>query len=225
MFGWCCSPRFGFGLRCAVLRSTARPACFPRAYSRAQPPSHVPRESTHRTRVMRASLALPARRRRSLARWLALRAFSNAGHHCRALLRCFLRGAIVYSRSRIRCGLTIRSRRPSCVLAITHCTARRLNSSVSSHEYKTRRVSAARSLVCIHAAVAVDSGEAVGFFWNNNTDLARPDAWCKACEVQLAREGWSKAWSNAANFKFFCECCWDLAKERLSGEPTSVPLG
>ncbi|MGB4812813.1 MAG: hypothetical protein WBP13_10110 [Methylophilaceae bacterium] len=71
-------------------------------------------------------------------------------------------------------------------------------------------------LLCIHAAIAMDSGENVGFFTNDNTDLTRPDAWCAACEQQLAAEGWSEEWFESADFKILCACCWDIAQQRLS---------
>jgi hypothetical protein len=37
-------------------------------------------------------------------------------------------------------------------------------------------------LVCEHIAGAVDRDELVGFFWGNDTDTARPDAWWCASE-------------------------------------------
>ena len=40
-------------------------------------------------------------------------------------------------------------------------------------------------LVCKHIASAVGSGEKVGFFWGDDTDTARPDAWCYECEKLL----------------------------------------
>jgi hypothetical protein len=70
-------------------------------------------------------------------------------------------------------------------------------------------------LVCIHAATAMDHGESSGFFCSDNTDLARPDAWCNTCEERLERDGWSQAWFNDADFKILCAACWDVAKERL----------
>ncbi len=70
--------------------------------------------------------------------------------------------------------------------------------------------------MCIHAAIAIDSGETAGFFVGDNSDLARPDAWCAACEHRLALEGWSEEWFKDADFKILCAACWDLAKERLS---------
>ena len=40
-------------------------------------------------------------------------------------------------------------------------------------------------LVCEHIAVAVDRGERVGFYWGDDSDTARPDAWCLTCERAL----------------------------------------
>lgn len=40
-------------------------------------------------------------------------------------------------------------------------------------------------LVCEQIAYAVDSGQRVGFFWDDDTDTARPDAWCSECERAL----------------------------------------
>jgi hypothetical protein len=39
--------------------------------------------------------------------------------------------------------------------------------------------------VCTHIAHAIDTGTAVGFFWGDETDTARPDAWCRACKAAL----------------------------------------
>jgi len=40
-------------------------------------------------------------------------------------------------------------------------------------------------LVCSHIAFAVDRGERVGFYWGDDIDYARPDAWCAQCERAL----------------------------------------
>jgi hypothetical protein len=37
-------------------------------------------------------------------------------------------------------------------------------------------------LVCEHIAFAVERGERVGFFWGDDSDTARSDAWCLGCE-------------------------------------------
>jgi hypothetical protein len=73
-------------------------------------------------------------------------------------------------------------------------------------------------LACAHVAHAIESGEAVGFFWGDDTDTARPDAWCRSCEQALRAvpAGQStEAWFLACDFKVLCAACWDLAQHRL----------
>ena len=69
-------------------------------------------------------------------------------------------------------------------------------------------------MVCEHIAYAVDRGERVGFFWGDDTDTARPDAWCTECERALValKGASSEKWFENARFKFFCARCWDEAK-------------
>jgi hypothetical protein len=69
-------------------------------------------------------------------------------------------------------------------------------------------------LVCEHIAFAFDRGERVGFFWGDDTDTARPDAWCLECEqALLALNGASSEhWFRDARFKVVCAKCWDEAK-------------
>lgn len=72
-------------------------------------------------------------------------------------------------------------------------------------------------LVCTHVAHAIDSDARVGFFWGDDTDTARPDAWCLACEsalVALAGAS-SEGWFRDAQFKILCAACWDEAKRQL----------
>lgn len=40
-------------------------------------------------------------------------------------------------------------------------------------------------LVCTRVAHAIDNGELVGLFCGDDTDTARPDAWCASCENKL----------------------------------------
>jgi hypothetical protein len=42
-------------------------------------------------------------------------------------------------------------------------------------------------LVCEHIALAVDRGERVGFFWGDDTNTARPDAWCLVPSMGIVR--------------------------------------
>jgi hypothetical protein len=74
---------------------------------------------------------------------------------------------------------------------------------------------------CIHVIQAIDSGEQVGFFWGDETDTARPDAWCWECEQALlainalnSEEDLTGQWFDDCQFKIICSSCWDLAKER-----------
>jgi hypothetical protein len=73
-------------------------------------------------------------------------------------------------------------------------------------------------LVCTHIAHAVDSGQQVGFFWGDDTDTARPDAWCRACEQALLavpKGASTEQWFLKCDYKVFCAACWDCAKDVL----------
>jgi hypothetical protein len=69
---------------------------------------------------------------------------------------------------------------------------------------------------CVHAAVAIDTGEAVGFYFDESE--APPLAWCGACEqvrLQATERDPSVNWSADVEFKCVCEHCYQLAKARL----------
>ena len=71
-------------------------------------------------------------------------------------------------------------------------------------------------IVCIHVAQAVDSGEQVGFFWSPDPEMARPFAWCAACETYLTENGGDvKRMAKSAKFRIICAMCWDEAKAVL----------
>jgi hypothetical protein len=76
-------------------------------------------------------------------------------------------------------------------------------------------------LVCVHVACAMESDASPGCYRSSPTDLARPDAWCQACETALLRDGWSETWFAAAAFKIFCAGCWDLAWRRYGIGPSA----
>jgi len=69
-------------------------------------------------------------------------------------------------------------------------------------------------LVCKHVAFALIRRERVGFYWGDDTDTARPDAWCSECEkVLVALNGASSEdWFQKGEFKVLCATCWDEAK-------------
>ena len=64
-------------------------------------------------------------------------------------------------------------------------------------------------LVCRHILQAKES---VGFFWSDDSDQARPDAWCNDCEEKLVKEEFSEAWFEQAGFQAICALCWDEGK-------------
>jgi hypothetical protein len=70
----------------------------------------------------------------------------------------------------------------------------------------------------------VDTGEQVGFSWGDDTDTARPDAWCRACEQRLLAVPpgqTTEAWFLKCDFKVFCAAAWDEAKRVLISSEAS----
>jgi hypothetical protein len=66
------------------------------------------------------------------------------------------------------------------------------------------------------SSYALDSGESVGFFWGDDTDMVRPDAWCRSCEQAplVVPKGPSTAnWFLACDYEVFSASCWDYAKQ------------
>jgi hypothetical protein len=77
-------------------------------------------------------------------------------------------------------------------------------------------------IVCIHVAKAIDSAEQVGFFWSPDPGMARPFAWCAACEQDLKQNGGEvHKLANIAEFKLICAKCWDEAKAILYDQQRS----
>jgi hypothetical protein len=74
-------------------------------------------------------------------------------------------------------------------------------------------------LVCKHVAFALTQGERVGFYWGDDADTARPDAWCRECEKTLValNGASSENWFKNAEFKILCAACWDEAKAVCGG--------
>jgi hypothetical protein len=74
-------------------------------------------------------------------------------------------------------------------------------------------------LVCKHVAFALIRGKRVGFYWGDDTDTARPDAWCNECENALValNGASSEKWFKDAEFKILCATCWDDAKAVCGG--------
>lgn len=64
-------------------------------------------------------------------------------------------------------------------------------------------------LVCRHILA---SDEPKGFFWSDDSDQARPDAWCNDCEEKLLKDEFNETWYEQAGFQTLCALCWDAAK-------------
>lgn len=75
---------------------------------------------------------------------------------------------------------------------------------------------AGTAFLCVHAALAIDTGELVGFYFDESETPAL--AWCQACEqvrLQATERDPNASWSGAVAFKPVCEQCYQLARERL----------
>jgi hypothetical protein len=80
-------------------------------------------------------------------------------------------------------------------------------------------------LACRHIIAAARTEKmSVGFFWSDDQDQARPDAWCDACEADLVKSDWSEAWHQAAGFEMVCALCWDAAKVKAEAAETTNEL-
>ena len=74
------------------------------------------------------------------------------------------------------------------------------------------------AFLCVHAALAIDTGERVGFYFDESE--APPLAWCHACEqvrLQATESNPNANWSAGLEFKHVCERCYQLARVRLLG--------
>jgi hypothetical protein len=71
------------------------------------------------------------------------------------------------------------------------------------------------TLVCQHIAQGLVEEKKVGFFWANDPQNKRPDAWCISCEEKrLANNGeWSDDCNSFLGVKWLCANCYDLARE------------
>lgn len=70
------------------------------------------------------------------------------------------------------------------------------------------------TFVCRHLA----HGSGRGFFYNDDPDDSRPDAWCAECDaVMMADGGWNEENEKSAGITLLCAGCYDQAKERDQG--------
>ena len=70
------------------------------------------------------------------------------------------------------------------------------------------------TFVCQHIVQSLRDGRSVGFFWAEDADAPRPDAWCAACEDEVQSTGgeWIDESEAFAGVTLLCGACYDRAK-------------
>lgn len=69
------------------------------------------------------------------------------------------------------------------------------------------------TFTCCHLA----EGSNLGFFYNDDPEDPRPDAWCAKCdELMMADGGWNEENEKYADITLLCAYCYDQTKERNS---------
>ncbi len=69
--------------------------------------------------------------------------------------------------------------------------------------------------VCQHTVQTLIDKKPRGFWWSNDADNPRPDAWCSECEVKIQETDgeWNDESEAFASIKLLCGACYDKAKE------------
>lgn len=70
------------------------------------------------------------------------------------------------------------------------------------------------TFVCNHVVESLRDEIPRGFWWANDPDNPRADAWCSECEERLkANDGeWNEEIETLANIRLLCGVCYDNAK-------------
>jgi hypothetical protein len=70
------------------------------------------------------------------------------------------------------------------------------------------------AFACQHIAESLHTGVPVGFHWTRDHTVARPDAWCSACERARLDAGgdWTPEVEKLLGVKLLCGACYDYAK-------------
>jgi hypothetical protein len=70
------------------------------------------------------------------------------------------------------------------------------------------------TFVCQHVVQTLRDGVPRGFFWANNTNETRPDAWCSDCNSRVATSAgeWTPEAEALAGVRLICAACYDRAK-------------
>jgi hypothetical protein len=70
------------------------------------------------------------------------------------------------------------------------------------------------TFVCQHIVQTLRDRRPVGFYWSTESQSARPDAWCSACNERVDAAGgeWTPEAEAAAGVSVLCATCYDEAK-------------
>ena len=70
------------------------------------------------------------------------------------------------------------------------------------------------TFVCNHIVETLTDNQPRGFWWANDPDNDRPDAWCTECNTRLRDNGgeWNEEIETFAHVRLLCGCCYDSAK-------------
>lgn len=71
------------------------------------------------------------------------------------------------------------------------------------------------TFVCQHIVQTLNDEIPRGFWWADNPENPRPDAWCSECEAMVQRTGgeWNDESEAFAQVKLLCGVCYDQAKQ------------
>ncbi len=70
------------------------------------------------------------------------------------------------------------------------------------------------TFVCQHIVQGLVEGRPYGFWWADDPENSRPDAWCTACNDLLKKHGgeWNDTTESFAGVKLLCGACYDTAR-------------
>jgi hypothetical protein len=71
-----------------------------------------------------------------------------------------------------------------------------------------------KTFVCQHVLMSLRDGIQRGFFWSQNPDSSRPDAWCRDCNERVGATGgeWTAEAEALAGVTLLCGACYDRVK-------------
>jgi hypothetical protein len=71
------------------------------------------------------------------------------------------------------------------------------------------------TFVCQHIIQTLRDGHPRGFWWADDPDNPKPDAWCSECEAKVREAGgaWNEESESFAGVTLLCAACYDKAQE------------